>query len=102
MKIHYLLIFLLVPLLFSCQKDNNTRENAVAAILYNYTGLDGCSWVVDIEDGTGICEIAGWPDTGFEAEDGKKVWVTYELSDSQISICMVGPRVNITGMWERE
>ena len=95
-------LFLLIPVLFACRKSDQVPQKAVAATLYDYTGLDGCSWVVDIEDGSGICEIASFPDTPVELKDGKKIWVTYKKADSQTSICMVGPRVDLTGIWERD
>ncbi len=104
MKIHrFALFYILIAtsVLFSCNKENNIPEKAVAATLYDYTGLDGCTWIVDLEDNNGICEIAGFPNNGFNMEDGKKVWVTYDFAENQISICMVGPRVDITGIWEK-
>ncbi len=104
MKIHrFALFYILIAtsVLFSCNKENNIPEKAVAATLYDYTGLDACSWVVDLNDNNGVCEIAGFPDTGLDIKDGKKVWVTYKFSEYQISACMVGPRVDITGIWEK-
>ena len=101
-KLLILSLIIFPVILFSCKKDGNPDKNAVAATLYDYTGLDGCSWVVDLEDGSGICEIAGFPDTDIDIKDSIKVWVTYQPADTQISICMVGPRVKITGIWERD
>jgi hypothetical protein len=36
-------LFLLIPVLFACRKSDQVPQKAVAATLYDYTGLDGCS-----------------------------------------------------------
>ena len=95
-------IFLLfIPVFFisACDKTSPDAE-AVKATLYDYTGLDGCSWVIKLEDGQTL-EPSNLDGFDIEIKDGEKVWVKYSLAKEQISICMAGPRVDVIEMWER-
>ena len=75
------------------------------------TGLDGCGWVFELEDGTRLEPLQQIPRCGFgetdeetsvdpladfEFVDGKRVFINYEINENMGSYCMVGPIVNIT------
>ncbi|NOX86086.1 MAG: hypothetical protein GXO86_09000 [Chlorobi bacterium] len=95
------IIFFLIPIFFISACDKTSPDaKAVKATLYDYTGLDGCSWVIKLDDGE-VLEPDNLGGFDIEIKDGKKVWVKYTLAKEQISICMVGPRVDIVEIWER-
>lgn len=102
-KKNYLFILFLLFLIsfsYSCNKNKPPANDAVAATLYDYSGLDGCSWVIKLEDGE-VLEPSNLGEFDIKINEGEKVWVKYSLAENQISICMVGPQVDIMLMWER-
>lgn len=98
-------------LIFSCSEDNVGGEDkcSTPATLRDLTGLDGCGFVFELDNGTRLeplrmlyCgtpplpkEVTEDPLYNFEWVDGKRVLINYELSSSP-SICMVGQTVKIT------
>lgn len=101
---------------FSCT-DENLGENegcSTRATVRDLTGLDGCGFVFELEDGTKLeplrvfhCgtpplpkELPEDPLYNFEFADGKKVLIDYTEQDSIGSYCMVGPVVRITCLKE--
>jgi hypothetical protein len=100
-RLHHIVIILLLPVLFfSCKETDTTKPNAVAATLSNYTGLDGCGWVIKLENGE-VLEPANLGSFAIELIEGKKVWITYTEMQDVASICMVGPIVTIDAIWDR-
>ena len=92
----------LISLLFftiSCDKAC-PEHDAEAAILTDYTGLDGCSWVIKLENNE-VLEPTNLAETGIELKEGKKIWVKYTVEEGMASICMVGPIVSIDAIWDR-
>ncbi|MEI6310723.1 MAG: hypothetical protein WCP57_00545 [Bacteroidota bacterium] len=79
-------------LLVSCKKQVETYN----AKLVNYTGLDGCSWMVKMNDGT-IYEPLNL--NAFEAypSDNEPVQITFQLEPT-ISICMVGNTIRLQSL----
>lgn len=98
----YLSIFFIIIISFSftCNKDKQQVEDAVAAQLFDYTGLDGCSWIIKLEDEE-VIEPVNLQDFDIELIEGKKVWIKYTVQNNLASICMVGSIVNIDGIWDR-
>jgi hypothetical protein len=95
------LVFILVlALAYGCAKSCPTGDDIVEATLYDYTGLDGCTWVIQLENGE-VLEPNNIKAFNFKLIDGKKVWVKYSIVPDQASICMVGQIVNIEGIWDR-
>lgn len=95
-------IFLIVLLSFSfaCKKSEPPQEGAVSATLNDYTGFDGCSWVIKLENNV-VLEPVNLQDFGIELKEGKEIWVKYTAQNDLASICMVGPIVRIDAIWER-
>ena len=106
-----------MAIIFSACDDNRMQvscNDGVRATVRDLTGLDGCGFVFELEDGTrlepnriGYCgtpplpkEITEDPLYGFEFVDGKQVVIGYEEVDGMASICMVGPIVKITCLEE--
>lgn len=80
-------------------QDLNTNSrcpHGVKATIRNFTGLDGCSWLLVLEDGKKL-EPTNLENFDFiKLEDGKKVIVEYEAQTAMASICMAGSIVKIT------
>jgi hypothetical protein len=110
-----LAFFIVAFLLIRCTEA--TVEPSVCSIpatVRDLTGLDGCGWVFELEDGTRlepifflICgtpplppEVTEDPLYNFEYVNGKTVYINYEETASP-SICMVGKTVKITCISDR-
>jgi hypothetical protein len=107
--------FLLAVTCFNCAYDDLDGSSAgctTRATVVDLTGLDGCGWVFELEDGTRLepmmvfrCGTPPMPDEAlnpldkFEFVNGKRVLIGYEETHS-MSICMVGPTVKITCITE--
>lgn len=103
-------------IVFSCADENIDKDEdcSTPATLRDLTGLDGCGFVFELEDGTQLepqriffCGTPPLPKEAIEDPlynlefiDGKKVLIDYEELDSAVSICMVGPVVRITCLKE--
>ena len=83
------------------EKDNITCPNGVNATLKNLTGLDGCSWVLVLDNGKKLEPTNLKKFDNIKLEDGKKVIVEYETKPMAASICMVGTIVEIICISER-
>ena len=95
MKKWYLL--LLVVALFGCNK----KENNATATIKDYTGLDGCNWVIVLDkpdaDGVTTLEPINLSQFNIALQNNQKVTVVYKKIDAA-SICMVGQTVSITNI----
>ncbi len=95
MKTIYLLVFTILLFSYtSCEKDNPTGLGEIEGIVRDYTGLDGCGFIIELMNGEKL-EPVEVTDTNFVFMDGQRVAVTYtELTDMG-SYCMVGKVVRI-------
>ena len=84
-------------LIFSCNRTS--CENAQAATIVDYTGLDGCGLVIKLQNGE-VLEPINLHDFNITPSDGMKVWVKYH-EVGLASICMVGPTVQIDCLAKR-
>ncbi|MCE2865702.1 MAG: hypothetical protein ACK5H3_06380 [Flavobacteriia bacterium] len=84
-------------LIFSCNRTS--CENAQAATIVDYTGLDGCGLVIKLQNGE-VLEPINLHDFNITPTDGMKVWVKYH-EVGLASICMVGPTVEIDCLAKR-
>jgi hypothetical protein len=82
----------------SCSK--NSCLNSEEGVLKNYTGLDGCGWVIVLEDGTKL-EPTNLTEFDLLLEEGKKISIRYEQISDAASICMVGEIIKIKCIKER-
>ena len=64
------------------------------ATLRDYTGLDGCGWV--LESGGEVLEPINLESFLDDPEDGMRLEVDYDVAENVFSICMVGPMVVLT------
>lgn len=96
MKIIVYLVALTV--LFSCEKDRSCPDS-VDVKLRNLTGLDGCGWVFELNDGAKL-EPVNLSDFQLDLVEGKCFSIAYEDAEA-FSICMVGKTVSITCVVEK-
>ena len=95
MKTIYLLVFTILLISFpSCEKVNPTGLGEVEGIVRDYTGLDGCGFIIELVNGDKL-EPVEVIDTNFVFMDGQRVLVTYTELTNLPSICMVGIMVRI-------
>ncbi|MEQ8304245.1 MAG: hypothetical protein RIB47_12700 [Cyclobacteriaceae bacterium] len=101
--------------LLQCDNNDNasdcTGKCEVEATVVDMTGLDGCSIMFELADGTRIeperrtyvtaPSIAEDPLYHFDLKVGQKVRISYEESLA-LSICMAGPIVFVTCISECE
>ena len=93
------ILFWCASLLLFSSCEGSSCENAKAATIEDYTGLDGCGLVVKLTTGE-VLEPMNLNDFNIMPTDGMKVWVKYhEVAGA--SICMVGPMVEIDCLAKR-
>jgi hypothetical protein len=101
-KIGILGLSLLATIFIQCENES-TPDCNVSAVVRDLTGLDGCGFVFELENGTRLePRITPYSGIGpkeplhdFMLYDGQAVSIAYEETQSP-SICMVGPVVKIT------
>ena len=87
-KILVLTFFLVVIAFDSCNKESEC-EDSKSAKLVNMTGLDGCSWMIELGDGTKL-EPTNLNDFNINLQENQKIWVVYHTAAQMASICMHG------------
>jgi hypothetical protein len=94
-----LVLALLIVAIHSCNKESEC-ENSHSAKLVNMTGLDGCSWMIELNDGTRL-EPTNLNDFNINLKENQKIWVVYYTAAQMASICMHGEIVTIDCISER-
>ena len=83
-------IILLLLAIFGCSKEDLPQKKD--GLLVDYTGLDGCGWV--IESGGEVFEPNNLAEHDIPLRDSLKVNFTYKL-EPRGSICMIGPTIKL-------
>ena len=92
--IKYLLFSVMV--ICSCNSNNNSGcENGELVTLQDFTGLDGCSWMLVKKDNSSL-EPINLTEFISQPMEGDTYEVTYEVRTDLASICLVGTIVKIT------
>ena len=65
------------------------------ATLRDYTGLDGCHWVIELDNGE-VVEPRNLEDFISTPVSQMRLLVEYTVEPDWVSICMVGPVVTLT------
>ncbi len=73
---------------------NQPGECNLTGIVRDYTGLDGCKYLIELDDGTRLEPIL--KDTGFYFRDNQRVRLSYIERPDLMSICMAGIIAEIT------
>ena len=85
-------------LFFSLNCSDEETSCEIKATLRDYTGLDGCGFVLVLEDGE-VLEMGAFDEEpDFQFNDGMEVSISYEEMQGMATICMVGPIVRIMCM----
>ena len=107
-------LLLLTILMFSqCSEEEIQKACSTRATVRDLTGLDGCGFVFELEDGTRLepvvtymCgtpplpkEVTEDPLFNFHFAEGKKVLISFKLAESG-SYCMAGLPAKITCLSE--
>ena len=98
-KILLLSLVALTLAIHSCNKESGC-ENSQTAKLVNMTGLDGCSWMIELGDGTKL-EPTNLNDFNINLQENQKISVVYHTAAQMASICMHGEIVTIDCISER-
>lgn len=98
-KILLLSLVVLTLAIHSCNKESEC-EGSQSAKLTNMTGLDGCSWMIKLGDGTKL-EPTNLNDFNINLQENQKIWVIYHPAAQLASICMHGEMVTIDCISER-
>ena len=96
----FLPLLILTGLLFiiSCEDKDETLDCDIKATLRDYTGLDGCGFVLVLDNGE-VLEMGDFDeDPDFQFNDGMEVSISYEEMQGMATTCMVGPIVRIMCM----
>ncbi len=99
MKNKTLIFFFASVLMFmGCTKSH---KGMLEGTIQDYTGLDGCGLVIELENGT-VLEPQNWNtfENEVQLQDNQKVWVKYHSTEGA-SICMVGEIVLLDALEER-
>jgi len=84
--------------LFIACEDEEESLCSIKATLEDYSDLDGCGFVIMLEDST-FLEIGDYDEEpDFSFRDGMTVNITYEEMKGIATACMVGTIVRITCM----
>ena len=105
-----IICILLISIIWAgCSDEMNDQKCSALATVVDLTGLDGCGFVFELEDGTRLepvrmmycgtpplpAEVTQDPLYDFEFANGKKVLIDYDEVEYG-SYCMAGQTVKIT------
>jgi len=90
--ISVLLSVCILYVLVSCHK----QQELYNAKLLNYTGLDGCGWMVKMNNGT-IYEPINLNAFEPHPTNNEPIYITYKIEPS-MSICMVGNTIRLQSL----
>ena len=110
MKKSYHFVFFIVPICISliayisCESedtDKDTKLNAgvVTGTLLDYTGLDGCGFLIKLDNGD-IFEPVNLDTLPITIRDGQRIQFTYQPATDIDSYCMAGEVIVVT--WVKE
>ena len=89
------LVLIMTVSFYACKNEETSKfENATKGILRNMTGFDGCGWIIQLSDKTYL-EPINLKKFDIELIDNKSVCFQYHEAKSGVSICMVGPMIEI-------
>ena len=64
------------------------------ATLHDYTGLDGCGWVIEADEGV-VLEPLNLGEFIANPDPGMRLAIDYQEEGGYLSMCMVGPSVTL-------
>lgn len=103
MKVFSVMLFLTAVVLVSfnrCSKDEETKDGMLSGILLNWSGFDGCGWVIELDDNQYV-EPRNLTDFNLTLTDSMQVSLRYHIADNQASDCMAGTVVDLIEIVEK-
>ena len=86
--ISWLSIIISILTITGCEGDPSDDVKESTGIVKDYTGLDGCGFVIELSDGTKLEPF--YIDSSFVFKHDQHVFVEYAILEDHASICMVG------------
>lgn len=94
-----LLVFILATA--ACSPKSKLKTNEVNAVLADYTGLDGCGWMLKLENadvnGNQTLMPLNLDEFSITKRDGKKVLIVYK-DEPAFNTCMAGATVRLSSI----
>lgn len=81
----------ILSMVYSCE-TNNCCEGAETGIIKDYSSLDGCTFMVELNDGEKL-QVINLNDFDVKIEDGNKISISYYKTEAMAGICMAGKMV---------
>ncbi len=84
-------------------KTDVVDEKGVNGVLKDQSGLDGCGWIIEVNDNGSLKKYEPYNLSEFDInpEDGMKVRFEYESASEMASICMVGEIIKLNSIEEK-
>ena len=97
--LRFFVLMLLVLSATACPNDEACKDG-IKGTIHDYTGLSGCSWIIELETGEKL-EPVNMHMLDFEPADNLDIYFKYKTAERQVSNCMVGKMVEITYISQR-
>ncbi len=97
--LRFFVLMLLVLSATACP-DNELCKDVKKGTIHDYTGLSGCSWIIELENGEKL-EPVNLHMLDFEPADNIDIYFKYNTAEKQFSNCMVGKMIEITYISKR-
>jgi len=93
----------LLALTSSCleKNDKNTCPNQVEAKIIDMSSLDGCGWMIQLNDGSKLNPI-NLDDFSISLLDGNNIKLSYTENTEMMDICMSGKIISIICISDRD
>jgi hypothetical protein len=85
---YWIYILAAIFTLTGCEGEQPDIVKESTGIVKDYSGLDGCGFIIELSDGTKLEPF--YLDSSFIFEDDQHVLVEYAILEDHASICMVG------------
>ena len=96
-----LLLFAFVLNFAACKTKSKMQTNEVKAELTDFTGLDGCGWMIKLEtadvNGNQTLMPLNLDDFSIDKTEGKKVLIVYKIEPA-FNTCMAGATVRLSSI----
>ncbi len=93
-----LLFSFLILFIFSCDRkkdiDDPISDQLEDAVLLDFIGLDGCTWIIQLPDGANL-EPINLSDFDILPVNEKEVLISYVTRPDMASACMVGTIIEL-------
>ena len=96
----FVILIFLALVFSSC--DKSSCEGMQKATIIDYSGFDGCNYVIRLKDGT-LAMPYNLNDFDIALEENKKIWIKYKVKDmtGMIWLCHCGDVIEIEEIRER-